>query len=60
MIFLSSYATESTPTDLLIKKIATGDNAPLNKIYKPEFVTLAPPLLNHDDEVSFLLTYHEH
>ncbi|XP_049816950.1 CCR4-NOT transcription complex subunit 11 [Aethina tumida] len=48
---VNSYATESTPTDLLIKKIATGDNAPINKIYKPEFVTLAPPLLNHDDEL---------
>lgn len=35
----------------IVAKLATGDDAPINKVYKPEFVTLAPPLLNCQDEV---------
>ncbi|CAH0550764.1 unnamed protein product [Brassicogethes aeneus] len=51
---VNSYITDTTQTDLLIKKIVTGEEAPINKIYKPEFVTLAPPLLNCDDELVWL------
>lgn len=50
-IFFNSYDTDTEEYDLLIKKITTGDNAPINRVYKPEFVTLAPPLLNCQDEV---------
>ncbi|XP_050300781.1 CCR4-NOT transcription complex subunit 11 isoform X2 [Anthonomus grandis grandis] len=35
-------------------KLATGENAPVNQVYKPEFVTLAPPLLNCKDELVWL------
>lgn len=37
----------------MIKKLATGENAYINKVYKPEFVTLAPPLTTTEDEVFF-------
>lgn len=50
-----SYANETTDKEEVIKKLVTGDNAPINKVYKPEFVTLAPPLLNCQDEVSIAL-----
>ncbi|XP_017781648.1 PREDICTED: CCR4-NOT transcription complex subunit 11 [Nicrophorus vespilloides] len=33
-----------------IKTLSCGDGAAMNKVYKPEFVTLAPPLLNCQDE----------
>ncbi|KAK9874103.1 hypothetical protein WA026_002457 [Henosepilachna vigintioctopunctata] len=33
-----------------IKELAAGEDAPINKVYKPEFVTLAPPLLTCQDE----------
>lgn len=51
-VFFCSYANETTEKEEVIKKLVTGDNAPVNKVYKPEFVTLAPPLLNCQDEVS--------
>ncbi|KAF7281405.1 hypothetical protein GWI33_004787 [Rhynchophorus ferrugineus] len=38
----------------IVKALATGDNAAMNKIYSPEFVTLAPPLLNCQDELIWL------
>lgn len=47
-----SYAEEASESDEVIKKLVTGENAPINRVYKPEFVTLAPPLLNCQDEVS--------
>lgn len=47
-----SYSTETEENEIIIKKIATGDNAYINKVYKPEFITLAPPLLNTQDEVN--------
>ncbi|XP_018572013.2 CCR4-NOT transcription complex subunit 11 [Anoplophora glabripennis] len=46
----NSYSQNFGTDDIIIKKLASGDNAPVNKIYKPEFVTLAPPLLNCEDE----------
>ncbi|CAH1991513.1 unnamed protein product [Acanthoscelides obtectus] len=50
----NSYTTDAGSDDALIKKLATGDDAPMNKVYKPEFVTLAPPLLNCQDELVWL------
>ncbi|KAL3286814.1 hypothetical protein HHI36_001306 [Cryptolaemus montrouzieri] len=38
----------------IVKELTTGDDAPVNKVYKPEFVTLAPPLLNCQDEPCWL------
>ncbi|CAG9837782.1 unnamed protein product [Diabrotica balteata] len=50
----NSYTVDTTKDDTIIKKIVTSDNAPVNKVYKPEFVTLAPPLLNCKDEPVWL------
>ncbi|XP_044747245.1 CCR4-NOT transcription complex subunit 11 isoform X2 [Coccinella septempunctata] len=46
----------------LIKMLASGEDAPINKVYKPEFVSLAPPLLNCQDEPVWLnpITPSEH
>lgn len=46
----------------LIKLLASGDNAPINKVYMPEFVSLAPPLSNCQDEPVWLnpITPSEH
>ncbi|CAG9762123.1 unnamed protein product [Ceutorhynchus assimilis] len=49
----SNEPDENSTRDV-IKKLATGDNAPMNRIYKPEFVMLAPPLLNAQDEPTWL------
>lgn len=57
-VFFYSYANETTEKEEVIKKLVTGDNAPVNKVYKPEFVTLAPPLLNCQDEVSIYYICH--
>lgn len=46
-----SYSTDVVENSDVVKKLACGENAPINKVYKPEFVTLAPPLLNCEDEV---------
>ncbi|XP_066142652.1 CCR4-NOT transcription complex subunit 11 [Euwallacea fornicatus] len=43
-----------TPLREIVSKLATGENAPINRVYKPEFVTLAPPLLNCQDELVWL------
>ncbi|KAJ8930614.1 hypothetical protein NQ314_016527 [Rhamnusium bicolor] len=40
--------------DITVKKLVASDNAPVNRVYKPEFVTLAPPLLNCQDEPVWL------
>ncbi|VEN39845.1 unnamed protein product [Callosobruchus maculatus] len=50
----NSYTSDAEADDSIIKKLATGDDAPMNKVYKPEFVTLAPPLLNCQDELVWL------
>lgn len=44
------YLNEEDNKKEILKKIVTGDDAPMNKVYKPEFLTLAPPLLNCLDE----------
>ncbi|KAF2900691.1 hypothetical protein ILUMI_05494 [Ignelater luminosus] len=44
----NSYLSEPDKKDEVIQKLLTTDN--LYRIYKPEFVTLAPPLLNSKDE----------
>lgn len=44
-------ANENTPMDEVVTALLSGDNAPLQKNYKPEFVTLAPPLHNCEDEL---------
>lgn len=51
-VFFFSYSDNSSKTDTIVKKLVTGDEAPVNKVYMPEFVTLAPPLMNCQDEVS--------
>ncbi|XP_056648630.1 CCR4-NOT transcription complex subunit 11 [Diorhabda sublineata] len=48
------YTSDSPKDDVIVKKLATSDNAAINKVYKPEFVTLAPPLLNCQDELVWL------
>lgn len=52
MSFHFSYSDNTTTNDVIVKKLVTGDDPPINKVYKPEFVTLAPPLMNCQDEVS--------
>lgn len=44
----NSYATEPDNKSEVIESLLTTDN--LYRVYKPEFVTLAPPLLNCPDE----------
>ncbi|KAK9751765.1 CCR4-NOT transcription complex subunit 11 [Popillia japonica] len=34
----------------IAKRLVTGENPPMSRVYKPEFVTLAPPLMNCQDE----------
>lgn len=51
--FYFSYSENTSKPDIVVKKLVTGDNPPVNKVYKPEFVTLAPPLMNCQDEVSY-------
>ncbi|KAI4467936.1 hypothetical protein MML48_2g00007961 [Holotrichia oblita] len=34
----------------IAKRLVAGDNPPMSRVYKPEFVTLAPPLMNCQDE----------
>lgn len=46
-----SYDTIEDDKIDVIKKLTTGENAPINCVYKPEFVTLTPPLLSCQDEV---------
>nr|XP_022913843.1 CCR4-NOT transcription complex subunit 11 [Onthophagus taurus] len=48
------YEIEADKKDDCVQKLTVGDNAPLNRVYKPEFVTLAPPLLNCQDEMVWL------
>lgn len=55
MNFYFSYSDDAPKNDFIVKKLVTGDDAPVNKVYKPEFVTLAPPLMNCQDEVSHFL-----
>ncbi|KAJ8948131.1 hypothetical protein NQ318_008484 [Aromia moschata] len=50
----NSYTSDIQKDDVIVKKLITGDNAPVNRVYKPEFVTLAPPLLNCQDEPVWL------
>lgn len=52
----NTYETETEDKVEVIKKLATGEDPPINKVYKPEFVTLAPPLLSCSDEVNILKT----
>ncbi|XP_030762670.1 CCR4-NOT transcription complex subunit 11-like isoform X1 [Sitophilus oryzae] len=49
----ANNATEELNRNL-VKQLATGENAPVSRVYKPEFVTLAPPLLNCQDELVWL------
>lgn len=51
-IFIFSYNTEVTPNEEIVRKLTTGENPPVNRVYKPEFVTLAPPILYCQDEVT--------
>ncbi|KAB0804306.1 hypothetical protein PPYR_01277 [Photinus pyralis] len=44
----NSYANEPDKKEEFVQQILTSDN--LYRVYKPEFVTLAPPLLNSKDE----------
>ncbi|KAK4885216.1 hypothetical protein RN001_001487 [Aquatica leii] len=48
----NSYAIETDKKDDYIQKLLTTDS--LYRIYQPEFVTLAPPLLNCKDEPVWL------
>lgn len=48
------YTSDSPKDDVIVHKLASSDNAAINKVYKPEFVTLAPPLLNCQDEPVWL------
>jgi hypothetical protein len=50
----NSYTADTQEYEALVKKIATGENAYINKVYRPEFVTLAPPLLDSQDEMVWL------
>ncbi|KAJ8978713.1 hypothetical protein NQ317_015961 [Molorchus minor] len=50
----NSYTIDTQKDDAIVKKLVIGDNAPVNRVYKPEFVTLAPPLLNCQDEPVWL------
>ncbi|XP_023028985.2 CCR4-NOT transcription complex subunit 11 [Leptinotarsa decemlineata] len=50
----NSYSLEAMKDDAIVKKLVTGDNPPVNRVYKPEFVTLAPPLMNCQDEPVWL------
>ncbi|KAL1493575.1 hypothetical protein ABEB36_009276 [Hypothenemus hampei] len=47
-------STEEVYIRDIVNKLAAGENAPINKVYKPELVTLAPPLLNCQDELVWL------
>lgn len=53
ILFYYSYSENTSKPDAVVKKLVTGDDPPVNKVYKPEFVTLAPPLMNCQDEVSY-------
>lgn len=44
--------TKSEDNKDIIIDLVAGGNPPINRIYKPEFACLAPPLLNCQDEVS--------
>ena len=46
-----SYSADTLEYEVLVKKIASGENAYMNKVYRPEFVILAPPLLDTQVEV---------
>lgn len=50
----NSYTSDSQKDDLVVKKLVTAENAPVNRVYKPEFVMLSPPLLNCQDEPVWL------
>lgn len=50
----NSYSTDIVKDETIIKKLVTVDDPPLTKVYKPEFITLAPPLLNCQDEPVWL------
>lgn len=50
----NSYSTDIVKDEAIIKKLVTVDDPPLTKVYKPEFITLAPPLLNCQDEPVWL------
>ncbi|XP_060536210.1 CCR4-NOT transcription complex subunit 11 isoform X2 [Cylas formicarius] len=50
----NNYTEDSETLADVVKQLATGENAPINKVYKPEFVTLAPPLHNCQDEPIWL------
>ncbi|KAG5875789.1 hypothetical protein JTB14_023537 [Gonioctena quinquepunctata] len=50
----NTYSAEVSKDDALVKKLVTGDDPPVNRVYKPEFVTLAPPLMNCQDEPVWL------
>ncbi|XP_044265183.1 CCR4-NOT transcription complex subunit 11 [Tribolium madens] len=50
----NNYVSQEGDYTSLVKSIASGDSAPINKVYKPEFVTLAPPLLDTEDEMVWL------
>lgn len=55
---INNYAPKEDHTNALIKSLMCGNDAPVNKVYKPEFVTLAPPLYNCQDEpVWFNMTH---
>lgn len=54
LIFFCSYEDCIDDKQDIAKKLVTGENSPMNRVYKPEFVTLAPPLMNCQDEVILL------
>ncbi|KAJ3650244.1 hypothetical protein Zmor_021942 [Zophobas morio] len=50
----NNYSVDTLEYEVLVKKIASGENAYMNKVYRPEFVILAPPLLDTQDELVWL------
>ncbi|CAH1175759.1 unnamed protein product [Phaedon cochleariae] len=47
----NNYTSDAVKDSDIIKKLVIGENPPMSRVYKPEFVTLAPPLLNCQDEL---------
>ncbi|GJQ65941.1 hypothetical protein Trydic_g4039 [Trypoxylus dichotomus] len=46
----NSYEGVVDDKEDIVKNIISGENSPITRVYKPEFVTLAPPLMNCQDE----------
>lgn len=57
MFLFVSYENVVDDRQDVAKKLVAGENPPMCRVYKPEFVTLSPPLMNCQDEVRKFCIY---